>query len=85
MLGLFYQTLLAKKNPQIVKFITLHNIFQPSGPDHMLNKTEMIFTLSLPQRVKVNSEPRLLKTRKAFLNWCPATEFLRKDLSNFDL
>ena len=34
-----FSDLLGNTKPQFSIFILLHNMFQPSGPDHMLNKT----------------------------------------------
>ena len=34
-----FSDLLGNTTPQFSSFILQHNMFQPSGPDHMLNKT----------------------------------------------
>ena len=50
MLCLFSQTFLANQNKtSYLNFlILLHNMFQPSGPDHMLNKTEWFLNCFRP-------------------------------------
>ena len=37
--SLIFSDLLGNTKPQFSISILLHNMFQPSGPDHMLNKT----------------------------------------------